>query len=71
MNTFLRILAHYFMTQPQRITAAFNILLEAAWLREGETLKIEMTVYDKTDPGNIQVDYIGPHEFKARLGDPK
>lgn len=70
MKTILRIIAHYFLNQHQRIEWAFNLLLEAAMLRKGTTLKIEMTVYDETAPGAIEVRYVGPGEFKAWLGEP-
>lgn len=70
MKTLLRIIAHYFLTQPQRITWAFNLLLEAALLRKGETLQIEMTVYDEKASGDIEVELLGPAHFKATLGQP-
>lgn len=70
MKTLLRIIAHYFLTQPTRIEWAFNLLLEAAMVRQGETLTIEMTVYDNNAPGDIQVTYLGPSHFQATLGEP-
>lgn len=68
MKTLLRIIAHYLLNQPQRISWAFNLLLEAALVRKGETLHIEMTVYDEMASGDVQVELLGPGHFRATLG---
>lgn len=59
-----------FLNQHTRVKVAFLMLLEAAWVRPGEALKVEMTIHQERDLDDVIVQFYGPHEFSVELGTP-